>query len=114
MEQTEMSFNLLHDKYNWKEIPNCPGRYVPRKSSSHIDKLTPHQVIESDRYPIQQFTSEKTKDPIQVMVFPDGSGLLTYVKSDGRYVHTLNTPSGLVRKSSALGLSLTLPQKDNV
>lgn len=113
MEQTieenhDISFTIIHNKYSWKEIPNCPGRYVPRKSCSYIDKKTPYEVIETDLYPLQEFTTEKNRDPVQVIVFPDGGGLLTYVKSDGRYVHTLNTPSGLVRKSTALGLNLKL------
>jgi hypothetical protein len=44
------------------------------------------------------------RDPIHVLVFPDAGGLITYVKKD-RFVHTLNTPSGLKRKLDAIGLN---------
>ena len=44
------------------------------------------------------------RDPINVIVFPDSGGIITYVKPD-RFVHTLNKPSGLKRKLDAIGLN---------
>ena len=42
-------------------------------------------------------------DPIIVIRFADG-GLISYRKSDGTYVHTLNTHDGLHRKLAQLGI----------
>ena len=49
-------------------------------------------------------------DPVLLAVLPGGGGLLTFVKAEHtveqRYVHTLNTASGLVRKLDSLGISV--------
>jgi hypothetical protein len=46
------------------------------------------------------------KEPIVLSQLQDGGGLLTYCKpSTGVYVHTLNTTSGLERKTKALGVA---------
>ena len=45
------------------------------------------------------------------MRFAGGGGLLTYARSDGTFVHTLNTESGLLRKIAALRVTVDLPQR---
>ena len=50
--------------------------------------------------------SEKCRDPFLVVSLGGGGGLLTYVRGDGSYLHTLNTESGLSRKLEDLGLRL--------
>ena len=56
-------------------------------------------------------TRHATKgDPVLLAVLPGGGGLLTFVKAEHtaeqRFVHTLNTASGLVRKLESLGISV--------
>ena len=52
------------------------------------------------------------KDPIVLLRFPGGGGLLSYCKRKGGcerlFVHTLNTESGLIRKVDALRLDPSL------
>jgi hypothetical protein len=48
-------------------------------------------------------TKRPNADPMRVVRFADGGGLLSYRKPDGRYVHTFNTESGLCRKVLGVG-----------
>ncbi|CAF1005644.1 unnamed protein product [Adineta ricciae] len=86
MESEVLDFAKLFELYSWKEIKNCPGRYVLN-----------NQIL------IQIFTSEICRDAIHIGKFTDG-GLLSYGKSDGTYVHTLNNSSGLTRKMNHLNI----------
>jgi hypothetical protein len=43
------------------------------------------------------------RDPVIVARFEDG-GLISYLRADGTYVHTLNTCEGLERKLAQLGI----------
>lgn len=61
----------------------------------------------------EDLRSAKCSDIVQVAVFADSGGVITYCKQqapsessqDGiLYVHTLNTASGLSRKLTGLGL----------
>ena len=54
--------------------------------------------------PARVLHSRHAADPIEVVPLEGGS-LLSYRKTDGRYVHTLNTPDGLARKLAQLGLT---------
>eukprot|EP01121_Diplochlamys_sp_Union-15-3_P012114 TRINITY_DN3590_c0_g1_i2.p1 TRINITY_DN3590_c0_g1~~TRINITY_DN3590_c0_g1_i2.p1 ORF type:complete len:126 (+),score=24.03 TRINITY_DN3590_c0_g1_i2:39-380(+) len=104
----EVTFDWLYNKYEWKPIKDCPGRYVLKKGSQHISTIPPLQVI-GEGCTLQLHQLEVIgKDPIYVIKFPtDGGGLLSFHKIDqGRYVHTLNTPSGLTRKLEAMKVSL--------
>lgn len=38
------TFEMIFNMYSWKEIKNCPGRFVLTKKSSSADQLTPLQV----------------------------------------------------------------------
>jgi len=80
-----------------------PGRYVCK---DHIDQLTPVEVLGPEfEVRVLSFEETSTKDPVLVVVFPDKGGLLTYRKLNG-FVHTLNTPSGLLRKLKAIGVNV--------
>jgi len=107
-----ITFDLLFSRYHWKEIKNCPGRYVPTKRSSSIDRLLPLEVIGVEPGALLQVhefaPNQGGRDPLLVVIFPyEYSGLITYVKSD-RYVHTLNTPSGMRRKLTAMNIGVHL------
>ncbi|KAF0700227.1 Aste57867_9236 [Aphanomyces stellatus] len=113
----------LWEAWKWKMIPNCPGRYVVKKNkvlaampleavvapltdrpaTSGGDEATSVPCLD-DRIRIIHTRSEKIADNVQVAVFPDGGGVITYAKPNGAFVHTLNTQSGLERKLAGLGL----------
>lgn len=48
----------------------------------------------------QPMAAAKQSDPMVVVRFSGGGGLLSYVKPDEHFVHTFNTESGLCRKVS--------------
>jgi len=51
------------------------------------------------------FSSLEAKDSVLVVPLTDG-GLIAYRQTDGRLIHTLNTPEGFSRKLHQLGITL--------
>lgn len=101
MVDQELSFIFLFNLYTWKEITNCPGRYLLTKEDNERLKLVSPNVVLNNRIPIEIFTSSMCRDRVHIGKLPDG-GLLSYEKSDGTFVHTLNNLSGLQRKMNHL------------
>eukprot|EP00050_Salpingoeca_kvevrii_P017427 m.65038 g.65038 ORF g.65038 m.65038 type:complete len:127 (+) comp7551_c0_seq1:1160-1540(+) len=93
--------------FSWREIRGCPGRFVVSRDA---DTTTPEELLaaigadESVCASLQRVSSAG-RDPIALVAFPGGGGLLTYIKANGNYVHTLNSESGRRRKLLALGLA---------
>lgn len=54
------------------------------------------------------FQSPKCKDDIHIVIFKTGGGLLSYHKPDETFVHTLNTPEGMKRKTTQLEIELLI------
>ena len=106
MEEETISFAKLFHLYAWKEIANCPGRYVLRKKDNEQLKLVSPNELLNKQIPIDIFNSEMCPDQIHIGRFVDG-GLLSYAKSDGTFVHTLNNPEGLNRKINHLRIILS-------
>ena len=112
MANQNISFDHLFSLYSWKEIPHCPGRYLLiKQDNERLETVSPTTVL-SNQVPIEIFNSEVCRDRVHVGKFSDG-GLLSYEKSDGRFVHTLNNLSGLTRKMTHLNIQLhtTVPEK---
>lgn len=106
MDEETITFAKLFQLYSWKEIAHCPGRYVLRKKDNERLKfITPKDLL-NHQIPIDVFNSEMCHDQIQIGRFVDG-GLLSYEKSDGTFVHTLNNPEGLKRKINHLRINLS-------
>lgn len=117
-------------------IRNCPGRYVLKQrksapvrvftSSSDSSRLATEVDLRSfltaalgeehaAAVAVHQLQSERCVDAVQVAVFHDSGGVITYCKRDTSgdsdalvYVHTLNTASGLQRKLEGLHLDHVL------
>ena len=108
------SLQALYMRYQWKELRNCPGRYV---SSDRALRLVSAEKLAAEtlgREGCIQSYQLPGRDNILVAPLDGGGGVLTYEKQSGAdglpvYVHTLNTESGLIRKIDALGIQLTLP-----
>ena len=94
-----MRFETLLAGLEWAAIPNCPGRYVLRTDRAAI----PPARLVGGNATMRACQSPHAADPIELVLLEDGA-VLSYRKPDGRYVHTLNTPEGLVRKLAQLEL----------
>jgi hypothetical protein len=103
MENEDLCFTKLFELYSWKEIKNCPGRYLLTKEDNQCLRLISPNEILNNKVSIQIFSSEICRDRIHIGKLLDG-GLLSYEKSDGTFVHTLNNISGLNRKMNHLNI----------
>ena len=54
---------------------------------------------------VREFHVSAAKDAVLVVRLIDG-GLISYKRSDGSYLHTLNTAEGFARKLTKLGIRL--------
>ena len=98
----------------WKEIRNCPGRYTTRRRE--LAGWPPERLLAAalggNVPPVSLWRHRSgAKDAIHAVRFAGGGGLLTYARSDGTFVHTLNTESGLLRKIAALRVTPEVPQR---
>lgn len=109
-------------------IRNCPGRYILKHRKScplqihgvhvaHVDTdafLAAALSVGREAIRVHYLQSERCADNVQVVVFEDAGGVITYCKQkenegDGVvYVHTLNTASGLKRKLQGLRIDHVL------
>jgi hypothetical protein len=122
------SFSFFFHKHKWKEIPNCPGRYILEKADNEVLKIIPPKTltgmtpiktnsstINSSKFCFFLFFFDLSighcRDPVEVIVFIDG-GMMSYLKPDSTYVHTLNTNSGLVRKTKQLEIYSEIFEKE--
>jgi tRNA (cytosine38-C5)-methyltransferase len=113
----------LYQRYRWKMIPNCTGRYTCRDHQL-VSRLSPLNLLEQagiDPPSMSASWNEYTFDhlqgrPDQVLVIPmnmeNTVGLISFVKRQDdnsrlNHVHTLNTPSGFRRKLEGIGLEVT-------
>ncbi len=91
----------LCDRWDWKPIRNCPGRYVLLKPNPFLSIST---LLGSD-HQIHKFSTPLAKDKVLVVKLVDG-GLITYSRCDGSLLHTLNTEEGFYRKLAQLEIAL--------
>ncbi|HYU80118.1 MAG TPA: hypothetical protein VEK56_14110 [Vicinamibacterales bacterium] len=94
-----MDFNALLAKWTWKPIRNCPGRFV----LVDPDPALSVPMLAGEPLAVTEFTVPAARDTVVVSAF-DGGGLISYRRSDGTYLHTLNTREGFARKLAVLGI----------
>ena len=90
----------LMQKYQWRPIPDCPGRFVlndPDGSSQLEHFMTANLSVTEHR-------SATARDVVLVANI-DGGGLITYLRSDGTMLHTLGDSAGHSRKLQQLGIA---------
>ena len=51
-------------------------------------------------------STEIVPDKVLTIEFEDGGGIISYVKDDGKFIHTLNTKEGFRRKSDQLKIGI--------
>jgi hypothetical protein len=96
-----MTFNQLLERWDWKPIRHCPGRFILSAAKSN---LCPEELLGEPVY-VRVYRVDAAKDTVLVVTL-DGGGLISYKKHDGSFVHTLNTPEGFQRKLLQLRISL--------
>jgi hypothetical protein len=65
----------------------------------------PVQALVGSGDVVFEFCVETAPDKVLVVELVDG-GVITYERTDGTYVHTLNDPEGFSRKLRQLGIRL--------
>jgi hypothetical protein len=95
-----VTFSALFDRWAWRPIPNCPGRFVLAIGPV----ATPPEELVPGANGGRQDACIGARDPVIVTRFDDG-GLISYRKADGMFLHTLNTREGLERKLRDLGIA---------
>jgi len=103
-----ISFAELWNRYDWRPIRNCPGRYVLKGST----KLIPEDFSDIERE-AREFIVTTVQDPVLVTRL-EGGGLISYCKKDGNNVHTLNTEEGFARKLEQLGIQIGVHSHDGI
>lgn len=98
-----VSIQTLLNRWQWKPIRNCPGRFVLVTT----DRSVPLDTLVGSDCQAQAFASDAAKDKVLVVPLDDG-GLISYARGDGSVIHTLNTAEGFGRKLSQLGILLTV------
>lgn len=83
---------------DWKEIPNCPGRFllIGGRSETSLENLT------ESKNPVVEIKTGAVPDKVFTLEFEDGGGIISYLKNDGKFIHTLNTKEGFKRKLEQL------------
>jgi hypothetical protein len=95
-----ISFEKIKNKYKWKPIFGCPGRYI---LMNVCNILTPLEILDENLH-LNEFDFESVKDKILIVKIENGA-LISYKKNNGTYVHTLNDEDGFARKLKMLGIS---------
>ncbi len=93
-----VSFDQLKSDHLWREIANCPGRYILRGGPTR----TTLQELVGPEIRVEKLESKTARDTVWVAFIASG-GMISYEKKDGRFIHTLNTASGFQRKREQLG-----------
>lgn len=101
-----MDFDDLFNRYPWKTIRNCPGRYVLTDAPAN---LTVDELL-GTRFESREFGVASARDRVLVTPLPSG-GIISYLRADGSCLHTLNTLDGLQRKLADLGIHLPLEEQ---
>jgi hypothetical protein len=97
-------FAELKARWSWRPIVNCPGRFV---FAAGPIGLPPEAIVEGT-VTTRRYHVAPAPDPVVVLWFDDG-GLISYVRPDGTYLHTLNTREGFERKLAQLGIAARQP-----
>ncbi len=105
------TFDTVLCSYPWEPIPGCEGRF---RLAGPLSALAPSELAVG-LVSSQTFRVPTARDPVVVAVLADGSGLISYQKPGGMYVHTLCTPAKLQLRLEQLGIVLpTSPGHDPI
>lgn len=92
------TFEKTFNAGGWKPIRNCPGRFQLIGGRSEI----PVENLAESENPVIEISTDVVPDKVLTIEFEDGGGIISYVKDDGNFIHTLNTNEGFKRKLDQL------------
>lgn len=96
-----MSFDDLMNRWRWKPIRNCPGRFVLDKAVANLSMTE----LLGENVEAIEFHVDAAKDTVLVARIDQG-GIISYKREDGSLLHTINTAEGFKRKLRQLGIKL--------
>ncbi|MFP5264393.1 MAG: hypothetical protein ACLGJB_21110 [Blastocatellia bacterium] len=96
-----MNFDDLINRWSWRPIRNCPGRFVLDSSASDLSMAE----LLGENIEASEFQVEAARDTVVVARLNQG-GIISYKRKDGSLLHTLNTAEGFRRKLRQLGIEL--------
>src|SRR5436190_19730135 len=95
------TFETLSKRWELRPIRNCPGRFVVHTSGT---RLTPQELLGID-VSVKIFNVASAKDTV-IVARLEGGGLISYLRADDTYLHTLNNDEGFERKLRELGIEI--------
>ena len=96
-------FQQVFERWAWKPIRNCPGRYIFAPGAV---SLTVNEIASGDFF-VFDAESDVVPDTFLVMKFGDDSGgLISYRKSENSFLHTLGDEAGFLKKLKQLKVNL--------
>jgi hypothetical protein len=104
MRDATLGVRELMARFSWEQMSGQQGRFVLADASDppSLGALT------GDGVPSRRVPSISGGDEIHLVPFDDG-GLISYLRENGQWLHTLNTPRAFKRRVWDLGLDpLTL------
>ncbi len=96
-----MTVAELRARWGAREIRDCPGRAILGCPSA----LGPGALLGSEIQPSRYEGLPTARDLVYIAALEDG-GLISFLRPDGAWVHTLNTPSGFRRRLARFQLEL--------
>jgi hypothetical protein len=88
----------LLERWRCRPIRNCPGRYIVDCPPG----TTPQEIVGTG-VRVTQHRVAAARDPVFVAACAQG-GLISYLRADGTFLHTLNDEEGFRRKLGQLGI----------
>lgn len=89
------------DHFDGQPISRCPGRYVLQGVGA-----TDGPEVVCPGGSVTRHDVETARDTVVVTWLADW-GLISYMRADGTWLHTANTPAGFRRKLVDLGLPIS-------
>jgi hypothetical protein len=100
MPDSRTTFEDLRERFPWRPLRGCPGRYVMAGAAR---AASPRELFG----PLAFHETSSARAPDRIIVAEvEGGGIISYAKPDGTFVHTLGDSAGFRRKLAALGLQL--------
>lgn len=98
-----MTFAELFEKFSWRPIKNCPGRYVLQGAEGKPRRI---EELTGSKLAVTEHKVSAARDLVLVAALDCGGGIISYQREDGSFLHTLNTCEGFHRKLGQLGVHL--------
>jgi hypothetical protein len=96
-----ITFDKIRKEWELKPIRNCPGRFVIHLPDAELSL----QDLFGQNVEVQIFQVAAARDTVLVVRMDEG-GLISYRRTDGTYLHTLNTTEGFARKLLSLNIEV--------